>query len=125
MQAKVYGAGGLGKLYQDKMTDEGVVGGLLSNTYHTISSVACGLFGSHVLPMMSKNNHCPEGSFAANTFDSLENLCECMRSSPQLRDCMMLAAVTTKLDIRGLIDVTHGLGQCCDIDLGDTVSITN
>lgn len=124
MQAKVYGAGELGKLYQDKLTDEGLVGGLLSNTYYMVSGAACGLFGSHFLPMISEKNHCPEGSIASNTFDSIENLCKCIRFNPHLRNCMTLAALTTKLNVKGLIDVTHSLGQCCDIDLSSLVSIT-
>lgn len=122
MQPKLFGGGGVGRLYQSKMTDQGLVGGVFSTAFQAVNGAVCGLFGPRFLPLMLKNNRCPKDSLASDTFESFGKFCECLRSKPHLRNCLTSAAFTLGLDIPGISDVTICLGNCCNIDM---VSITN
>lgn len=115
-QARIVSEGGNGKLVHGKAGDDGVLGHLYSGINDAVNSAVCGLFGSHFLPTVARNNHCPEGSFASNTFESFGNLCECLRCKPDLRNCITSAALTLPLAVSGVSDVTLHLGECCNID---------
>lgn len=117
MQAKIVNQGGFGRLLGGFSTEEGVYGQLFDGIATVGNDAVCGILGSHFLPTMSKNHHCPQEYLAPNTFDSFKNLCECLRCKPELQNCIKSAALTIPLGVPGVTDYTVSLGQCCNLDL--------